>query len=78
LLFFEEKIVFGQVIEDVKYLEIKYLEDVVYTPAQKEITNNLPATVIEKNITIIKDINNIEVVPVGTDFTIKEVKKVHC
>ncbi|MCH2236134.1 MAG: fibronectin type III domain-containing protein [Crocinitomicaceae bacterium] len=76
LLFFGSKEIAGVTISDVKYLEIKYLDDVGYTSAQKEITNNLPAVVTEKNGQVILDrIGGDEVVSPGQAFTINDVKK---
>ena len=61
--------------KDVVYIEIKYIEDVGYTPHQKAIVDNLPSTVIKKDFKPLYDNNNVELVGKNTEFIINEVKK---
>ena len=71
-----KKEVFGYITTyDVKYLEIKYLDDVPYTTSQKAITQIVPVEVKEINSQAVKDVNNIEIIPENTNFTISEVTK---
>ena len=74
-LLVKKEIIAGVTTYDVKYLEIKYLDDVPYTPSQKAITENVPVQVIKKDLDRMYDVNNIEVVPFNTHITVNEVIK---